>query len=332
MSGPTAIERRPFVGSAVDVSVVGVALDPSPVASASEDATTVAVLRHLRDTGVTMFDLARARVPARGIQLLSTAFSPRDPSLLILLDPPKDRGRSNDRSSAHRPSSGAGDPGEEDAPRFEQLVHAANRVGAAWIDWEPRGESEGQLLEHSRHLDRDLDEGSIAGWSLRVRSLDLPPPIAPRIRDRPVSVDFSLLDHRLLGALDGEFSGRRGRVVMRNVLADGRLDGTRIGRSLGARSPGARPPDLRTLHAEFDPVLALAPLTAHGRRTLAQAALQYALYWEWVAAAIVPLPSLERWPELRNAGERPALTGEELSRLGLIEGSRGATERRARPP
>ncbi|MGA8664678.1 MAG: hypothetical protein WB809_06420 [Thermoplasmata archaeon] len=104
-------------------------------------------------------------------------------------------------------------------------------------------------------------------------------------------------------------------LLARDPFAEGRLDGSRFSGNWLERGPSATPASLRTLSVEFEPVLRLGFLTADHRRTMAQAALQYAGSRPWVACVLAPLPPADRVEELLSAFSRPGLTAQEIHRI-----------------
>ncbi len=270
------------------------------------------------EAGITTFDLARVPSFARAASILLTAVPEPDPRLRVLVAPPGDRPPAAEvgapRSS---PGSAGSAPGD--------ILRALGRVGSllAEIDFESAAPVTAE--DRSRPLGADAPDA----WPV-IRCPPRRAGEAPHVDPSdPVSADFSLLDTGLLSDESAPLREGGGRVIARNPFADGRLDGSRFSLEIRDRAPTARPVDVRALHAEFDPVLRMAPLTRDRRRTLAQAAVQYVLFWPWIATAILPASSLERWSEIDGAFGAPPLTVEELSALDLVPRRRPV---RSRPP
>lgn len=317
MTSTSALERRPILGTSLQSSVLSLVVDPPLSAAPTSERTHLALLRRARAAGVTTFDLASARSPLLAARLLRMAFPEGDPDLVVLI------GRSNPSSdpaslrlgTAANPAAASADP--EVRRRVVELAARFSRFGSVVVDWDAEPDPPEALGDSSAWLDALTKQGTIAGWSLRYRPRADPPVFSVTSHDRPASVEMSLLDLRWLEAFQARFGQARGAVIVRNPFADGRLDGTRFSATLSSRGPSRTPVDLRSLHAEFDPVLRLAPLTQGHRRTLAQAALQYLLTLPWVATVVLPLPSPERWEELRGAPNAPPLNELELRSAGL---------------
>jgi hypothetical protein len=134
-------------------------------------------------------------------------------------------------------------------------------------------------------------------------------------RSRLFSGPLSLLDARLAEFMGTQVVSGPVSFLARDPFAGGRLDGTRAAASAVERGPGAGPMRLRELESEFAPVLRLAFLTEGRTRTMAQAAIRYAAHWEWVGSVLVPLPSVDRLPEVLRTFATPALSTEEIRRI-----------------
>ena len=205
-------------------------------------------------------------------------------------------------------------------------------AGSVLVDWDPGDRPTLPTDPIARWLDERTEEGTIVGWSLHHGYRTAHPHEEHRDAWKsPVSVEFSLLEHQLVDTLDQRFADRPGSVLVRNPFASGRLDGSRISRANQWPGPSTRPMDLTSLHAEFDSVLELAPLTRDKRRTLAQASIQYLLRWPWVATVILPFVLIERFGELQGAFSARALESSELQPLGLLSRD-GGVRRDARGP
>jgi len=318
MDAPSLVGRRPIAGTSVETSVFGFAIDPAPTASPIADRTQVSLMLRARESGVTTFDLSRPRSLPRATQLLRTAFPEGRGGLLVIIG-----------LSAEEPDPGPSRPGPAPArppPYREEDVRSATvervsqfaPLGSVFVDWDQSRTPSDALGRTRDWLDSLVERDTLAGWSLHGRPGEDPPVPRGGPSARPVSVELSLLDRRVLGSLAARFAETPGGVLVRNPFADGRLDGSRFSAPLFDRDPTASPINLRSLHADFDPVLRLGPLTRNHRRTLAQAALQYLLYWPWVATVLLPLPAPERWEEIRKTASAPPLDIAELRELNLV--------------
>jgi aryl-alcohol dehydrogenase-like predicted oxidoreductase len=329
MSNSAQIERRPVAGASVETSALGLVVDPSPSAPPSADRLLVAQLQKARKLGFTTYDIATARSPARAVRLLTAAFGEHDPDLLTVFGPPTLAARSPSSRSRAPPRLGTVGPEADFSASIMEFSFPLKRLGSVIVDWDPTSSTPASGEEFAGVLNQLVESHAIDNWSLRLQpGADLPTPTRSDPR-RPVSVELSLLEHRQLEPLAKRYQTTRGAVLVRNPFADGRLDGTRFSATLADRRPRSTPVDLRSLSAEFAPVLALAPLTRSHRRTLAQAAIQYVVRWPWVASVLLPLPSPERWDELCAALNAPSLEDDELRAAGLLADSRDPPPSRA---
>jgi aryl-alcohol dehydrogenase-like predicted oxidoreductase len=322
------LERRPIHGTTVETSILGLAFDPSPSAPPPAGRAIVVQLRKARASGITTFDVGESRSPVRAIQLLTEAFPEHDPDLLVILGAPSKASGEIPHPPGKPRSAGGGERPVDSLTEVAKTAAQLNQLGSVFVDWDPRRNPEIPFGDLSNRLDRLVGARAIVGWSLRCRSeADLRELKGPGT-ERPISAELSLLDRRLLGSFIARFEEKQGSVLVRNPFADGRLDGTRFSATLSERGPRAAPVDLGSLSAEFAPVLQLAPLTRAHRRTLVQAALQYLVHWPWVATVLLPLPSPERWEDVRAALEAPPLETEELRAAGLVSTSTDRTTAR----
>ena len=314
-----SIERRPIAGTRLTTSVLGISLSRGPRTSPEPDRAAVAGLRRALADGVTTFDLTSVPSVPRAAQLIVSAVPEPDDRLVFWLRPVLPSSLLPLRAapaSAPWASSGSASVSREE---FVASIRALRGRGSVLIDWDPEEDSAPEARSTAVWLDELESEGLVAGRSrhLRPRRLsEIPRNSIPS--EFPVSTEISLLDPLTAQSLDVLFGGRSPCVLVRDPFAGGLLDGSRTSSGLTDRDLPARPIDLRTLHAEFDPVLRLAPLTRDGRRTLAQAAIQYILRWSWTAAVMVPVASTGRWDEIRSALFRPPPSERVLASLGLI--------------
>ena len=333
MSEIGAIERRPLAGTRIVTSVLGLEIDPLPTARLEEDEVSAAWIRRSLDWGITAFDLSRARSVPRAVRLLRTALTGKDAPVVLIVGFSRASARPGPAAlvtgPVRRPSFGVPDTEE----RLLETVRAVRPAGSVLVDWDPGDSPSWPTDPIARWLDERTEEGTIAGWSLHLgslpRSSDEEPPGAWK---SPVSVELSLLHHDPIDSLNGQFAQRPGSVLVRDPFASGRLDGSRISRANEWPTPSVRPINLASLHAEFDAVLELAPLTRGRRRTLAQASIQYLLRWPWVSTVILPFVSVQRWDELGGAFSAPPLELSELEALGLLTRSGDLRRDKRGPP
>jgi len=313
--GPT-VENRRLPRTERRFSAVSISVDPPAVAPPSADARAAALLRRAREHGVTTFDVADARFPERAERLIATAFPIPDPDLAVIV------GRSVESLASERTRQGDSSPPQDlDTALAESLERSRRRlapVALSVIEWHPGPGGGAEDAPGSAAL-----PGTTTGPGELVWSVRLPTPVSvlPKFERSPAlfTSELSLLDLGLVSVFEPTDDQVEARVVARNPFADGRLDGSRFATTAMLAGPGAGPVDLRRLRAEFDPVLALGFLTKDRRRTLAQAALHFVLRWPWVATAVIPLPSPERFEEILGFGGTPPLSDDELARLSLVK-------------
>jgi aryl-alcohol dehydrogenase-like predicted oxidoreductase len=310
------IEQRRIPGASVTSSLLGIALDPSSIVSPATDRGLTASLRRARRRGITTFDLGHRGSLAGAERLIAAAFPDPDPALLFIL------GRSWSHPSNDRWPLGESPGGPTDSVRDLEItlpedVRRLSRHGSVMVDFDAGEASLERVREAARILDHHRNERLIAGWSRHQRA-ETPGSSADSGESPPVlSVELSLLDPSTLGPLRARATRGPLGVIVRNPFSGGRLDGTRFAATLGERGPRSSPPDVRSLHAEFDPVLRLGFLTRERRRTLAQATLLFLFRWPWVSTVIVPVPRPERWEEILGAASMPPLEPAELEEIGV---------------
>ena len=313
-----AVERRIVPGIDLTVSAIGIALDPSPMASPAVDRQQIGVLRRARTEGVTLFDIAGARAPVRAEWMLRTAFPEPDPGLVVMVA--LGSGPSPARSGPGGFPSG---PGSEE--------HATEAVTSTWLDdvrsrlppgasVMPEIRADAPDAEHRTVLAGRIGSlvarHEIRAWSTRLSRETFLAGSYPGAPTSPVvSTELSLLDAPSLAALAEPTSATSPRLIARDPFAGGRLAGTLLKGEIGARRPGGPPRDLREMKEELAPVLRLGFLTQTRKRTLAQAALRYLLQRPETLAVLVPLPDPERWEALSSGSRAAPLEAEELARL-----------------
>jgi aryl-alcohol dehydrogenase-like predicted oxidoreductase len=316
------IERRPIPGTSAISSLLGIVVEPPSTATPAVDRGIVAALQRARERGVTTFDLAHRGPLARAERLIAAAFPDPDPALVFLVGrswpfPPERR-----RSVGESPGTPS-DPLRDLEVSLGEDVRRIGRHGSVLVDFDAGEAPPERIREAVKVLDLHQAQGRISGWSLHRRSEADGTISDPAMSSAARCVELSLLDRSALGALADRASRGPLGVLVRNPFAGGRLDGTRFAATLGERSPSTAPLDVRSLHAEFDPVLRLGFLTRGHRRTLAQAGLLFLFRWPWFATVFVPLPRPERWEEILGAGSAPPLDSTELRALGVPIGGTG---------
>jgi aryl-alcohol dehydrogenase-like predicted oxidoreductase len=130
-----------------------------------------------------------------------------------------------------------------------------------------------------------------------------------------VEVPYSLLDRGGIADLRSKGPGTPIPVIVADPLASGRLGGAFLAEDRRILAGPSPPTPIRELERSLAPVLQLGFLTEGRHRTLAQAALQFALHDPRVSVAVVPALPLERWPDYLGAFDAPGLTQDEIARI-----------------
>ncbi|HTT45597.1 MAG TPA: aldo/keto reductase [Thermoplasmata archaeon] len=289
------IPLRVVPGGGLSVSLLGLVVDPVGPAGAVADRALVERLRRAREGGVTLFDTAGSRDSDRAQALVATAFSERDPAVVVIVrDAAGPEPLRPGSSSLPRPSTPPAAVGQF---RTIREVAPSPTAGPAGPGASPNNPS------------------TAAGSSVAVRLMPGASSLPPHPGGGLYSGPFSLLDRRLRPLFEPGARGAPIGLLARDPFAGGRLDGSRFAQSGLELGPSMSPPSLRALEREFEPVLQLGFLTAEHKRTLAQAAVQYVAGHPWVVSVLVPLPPADRLEELLEAFTRPPLTAEEVSRV-----------------
>ena len=316
-AAPTGvIGHRALPGTKWVLSALAFSLDPPAVGPPSHDDRIVTLLRRARARGVTTFDLAFARSPARGERLLARAFPEPDPEVSVIL------GRSTDSLASERSTTGPTlDEGTLPEALARSLDFSRQRLGSvpvSVVEWTSNVSEEGSLAPSP--VASASGAGSESRYALALH-------LVPPVMELPVTArspelfgcDFSLLRSDPIRWFGANVHGSNAVLLARDPFAGGRLDGSRFAASAEPGPPGVGPVDLRRLHEEFDPVLRLGFLTTGRRRTLAQAALHFVVGWPWVISVAAPMPAPERMEEVLDFASRPPLSAEELAELGFVK-------------
>jgi len=316
-AGVPPIEQRLVPGTSRSLSEVTILVNPPPVASPVIDARVVALLRKARGRGVTTFDVAGARFPDRAERLIAAAFPERDTAIATVV------GRSVESLAQMRTAEGepwtSANLEEALSRSLEVSRQRLAPVPIGVVEWDPSGTGEADAIPiPTSGVPDDSPKEDELLWSVRLS------PRVPGFPEEPVrptvySGELSLLQQELVGLFEGKVRPPEARLLARDPFSSGRLDGSRFLAEIGPGAPGAPPVEVRRLHEEFDPVVRLAFLTSERRRTLAQAALQFALHWPWVVSVVVPLPEAERLEEVLGFGGRPPLALEDFLRLASLK-------------
>jgi aryl-alcohol dehydrogenase-like predicted oxidoreductase len=310
------VEPRPVPGANRTFSALTISVDPPAVAPPSADARTVALLRQARDHGVTTFDVADARFPARAERLIATAFPSPDPDVAVIV------GRSVESLARERTPRGEPLAAENLGNALEESLGQSRRrlapARVAVVEWRPDIDGSSGDISATGAPPPAGAEAKDLLWAVYLSS---PPTALPRTGRTPslFTGELSLLDREVVPLFDPAIGTTDAGLIVRNPFADGRLDGSRFAATGMLAGPRAGPVELRRFQAEFDSVLALGFLTKDRRRTLAQAALRFVLDFPWVATSVIPLPTPERFEEILSFGASPPLSEDELAKLGFVK-------------
>ncbi|MGA8276412.1 MAG: hypothetical protein WB789_03760 [Thermoplasmata archaeon] len=322
--GESSIPQRRVAPGGPRLSLLGITVIPPPVPGAG-DRSAVDRLRRVRSAGVSTFDVAGSPEPRQSERLLRAAFPDPDPDLVVIV------GRRLE--DLVRQEEGPAPPPDSSRGVTERLRHsledsnrrlAPNHVGIVeWVDPELPPTLDWGRVTHG------LGDGSPPWLGRRWTGGDAPIPVERGDRSTPLLLSgaLSLLDFQLVPSLESRVREGPLTFLARDPFAGGRLDGTRAAGSAVERGPWAGPIRLRDLEVEFGPVLRLAHLTEHRRRTMAQAAILYVAHWPWVGSVLAPLPTSDRLEEVVGAFRTPPLSEEDLRRVNRTNGTHRSSDR-----
>ena len=197
-------------------------------------------------------------------------------------------------------------------------------------DREPIREVEGAR----RAAEALVREWGCGAWGLAYPSLPAVPVLREDLRSAPswVRFPFHLLSPPEADGAVEECRRASVPLVSSDPFADGRLDGSRLSSSPLEVSGRPRPSDWAELQRDWAPVLSLGFLTEGGRRTLPQAAVDFALGTPGVSGAIVSAPDPETLRGFGPISPASALTRVERTRIEALRRKRAPGDRlRASP-
>jgi aryl-alcohol dehydrogenase-like predicted oxidoreductase len=290
------MDLRTVTGLPNAVSVVGVHLEAlAPPGLAPVPPLFEGLVRRAVDLGVNLFDLTSAP-SARRLAIGLASALPAIPDSLVFVDsaPPEAARRAPERARAEvRDLVGLlrGHP-------LDVLLLPAPTAG-----WEP--------AEFVAPL---VSAGSVRAWGISLPAF--PENVPERLGTtgaRLVAVPYHALDPIPALPLLRHCQESGLAVFVTDPHAGGRLDGSVLERPLLAG--GQPPPRLSELRARYGAVLGLGFLTEGRRRTLAQAAVQFALAAPGVAAAIVGPNGPRALEEMAHAPQCPPLTRADIERI-----------------
>jgi aryl-alcohol dehydrogenase-like predicted oxidoreductase len=304
------LSRRQLAGTRLRLSRLAFSIEGS-AAGADAEGRRVGTIRRARAEGVTTFEVPDGPGAPLAERALGLAFPTPDPELVVVV------ARSL-RSIRPPEAVGAWPPERFEGLLRRSLSESEERLAGAPVSLvrEVAGPSEDANDRAWRTaLERLQADGRIGGWLRAARSEELGVADGASVEPRAFAGPLSLLDTRLVAPLVER--ARRGptSLVALDPFAAGRLDGRGFAPPSIERGVVSAPPSIRQLHDVYDPVLRLGYLTRGGQRPLAAAALGFVLQWEWVTAALLPLPSPERLAAVLSAASAGPLTSDELDRL-----------------
>lgn len=319
MAAPSVpgIGRRKLPGTERDLSELTVLVDPPMASPPSLDERVVRELRNARRLGVTTFDVADARFPSRAERLIADAFPEPDSGVTVIVGRSVGSLAREKTARGRRPS-----PPDLEVALEESLDQSRRRlapVSVSVVEWNPSHEPESEAGTREPGMPAFSNIGKDVRVALRLSATGVPPPEATGGSSGLFSGGLSLLERDLVARFETSVERTYAHLIARDPFSDGRLDGSRFAAATTLSRPGTGPVELRRLQADFDPVIALGFLTQHRQRTLAQAALRYALDWRWVVTTVIPLPAPERFGEIFGFASSAPFSDEERTRLGLLK-------------
>jgi Aldo/keto reductase family len=188
------------------------------------------------------------------------------------------------------------------------------------LDIQVRGSTGPEALPARSSLETAARHGGFEAWGL---GFDEVPPLPTLVRAVELGPGWIRLPFHLLSppSTDEAITVARTAgipIVASNPFADGRLDGSQLRGSPLETIGRPAPSDWAAVRRTWAPVLALGFLTESHQRSLAQAALQYVLGVEGVAATLVPAGEPDALKEAADALHRPSLTPAERARIGRV--------------
>jgi aryl-alcohol dehydrogenase-like predicted oxidoreductase len=286
------VERRKFGALAPGVSAVGISLaglvrrevlgPDAPLA--------VGLLRRARELGFTVFDADAGVRTATAERWISAALEPDDDEAVVF-----------STLSGDRP--GAPEGGVSDAVRAARRRLAGRRVDVLFVP-APLG-MDPVVRESITSL---VQSGELGGWGVRLtegmaalgEARDL-----LHVGVRSFKLPYNLINREPAETILALGHSLGSHFVVTDPHGRGLLDGTAL-RS-GVTDPTQPPPSVRELAGQYAPVLSLARLTAHGSRTLPQAAVQFALLAPGVSTVLVAPDGVEQLNALADLERLPSL-------------------------
>jgi aryl-alcohol dehydrogenase-like predicted oxidoreductase len=337
---PAEFPRRTLPNSSTRVPEVGIALSGWEGEQTPSNQLS-GLVRYASTLGIRLYDLSSAPDIARAEWLLSSALS-QDPaeriigSRLEVVHPLSDSGpATNHPQELVMPSAVlVGPPFDRFGARAALRGHLS-RLGTGRLDLllvsgaTPADYAEGSL---PAALDSLAAEDLVSVWGVYLprseESVGLVQ-AAAAAGARTANIAFNLLEPYDLPRAERESHGSLGWIV-RDPHAGGRLDGSLLRPDPLPSRPGATPATLERYAREIQPILRLGFLTEGRKRTLAQAALLYALAQPSVVSVTPRLSSPERLSEWARYRDVAPLSAEEIRRMKAIVGEGSADHSRSK--
>lgn len=271
--------------------------------SSPEPRVTVELLRRARAAGVTLFDTEAGAASARAERWIGTVFPEPEKDVVVATAAPANFSEMSE-PLGHR--------------ALDAVRHRLGGRSPDLIYFDGATVRDPAKLRAAADLARRCE---MEGWGIRLPAGPEAPELAQRALDTgasAVKLGYNLLEpspgESILAAC--ERAGAAGLVT--NVHATGLLDGS-LFRSSPADRP-APPVSFREMESRYAPVLALGFLTVDGRRTLAQAAIQFAAVTPGVASVLISPDSAPVLEEFLGSMGAPPLTEAERGRITARSG------------
>ncbi|HYK92629.1 MAG TPA: hypothetical protein VEY07_01120 [Thermoplasmata archaeon] len=291
------------------------------------DPLAVALVRRALDAGLSLLDAGPAEVSPATEGLIALGLHGRSSPVQVNVtlcgevgsDRPPGGHAADARSLIPRDGVLGPDParwGDDLSAAITRALHRLQRdqISIGWLDAGALPASRDAQVR--RRLD---EEPRLGSWGIRFDGA--PPDPAMLVELAGLGIPFFGLELHLLNAGLGrswlEALHQLGATVVDlDPHAGGRLNGAVLRRGpLGAAFHESRPEEWSLVRTRLQPVTRLGYLTQRTGRTLAQAAIRYALDLPAVRCALLTVDEPTVLPEWLNGPGVPALSVEELRRL-----------------
>ena len=324
-SESSSLPRRQLGRGRVGVSVLGarIATALSVGVSPTQDVVGVALLRRALEVGIGFFDTGPASLSAASEELAALAFPETSSDIAYASTLTGERPLWAGIPAANPalgsppggPSAFGADPrawANEADGAVERALTRLHRseLSIAWIE-----SSDVRVLRDPRTRSRLDTNPRVGAWGVRFLS---GPPEVGSVQEllsmgiRLFGFEFHLLNAAGTHDIVATIAAGGAALIDLDPHADGRLNGRLLsGLSTRAGATPPRPTDWGTLRSRLEPVTRLGFLTEGRQRSLAQAALQYALGSEGVVSALVEIDDPRSLLDWVRSPQTPALTPRE---------------------